>query len=81
MVSTGYINTFCSERRNKLWNIIEKRGIPKHIVHVIRRMYIDIEVGPEYSSALKAIVSTVVRQECSFIYSIFNLYSYDTARK
>lgn len=39
MICTNDIKTFEKTNRSQLWNIINKRGIPIHLIEVIKHMY------------------------------------------
>lgn len=72
-----YEKAFDSVIRNKLWNIMENKGYPKHIIKVIqslyRKTYISIENGQGITNKTVAI-NHGVKQGCPLSPAIFNAY-------
>ena len=44
MVFVDYIKAFNNVRQNKLWNIMDRRIVLKHLIDVIKSMYKDTEI-------------------------------------
>ena len=73
--------TFDSVNRELLWDILHKRGYPKHLIKVIQSMYqgtnIIIQTDKQKT---KHTINQGVRQGCSLSPNLFNIYVDDLVR-
>jgi len=70
------VKAFDRVDREKLWNILYKRGIPHHLIAVIKSMYKGTKISLITNSrnVLTAGINLGVRQGCSMSPTLFNLY-------
>lgn len=82
MVFIDYVKAFDNVLRGKLWSIMDRRGIPKHLIEVIRNMYKDTQINVRTKSGkiLKEFINKGVRQGCCMSPTLFNIYLDDAIR-
>ncbi len=82
MFSIDYVKAFDNVLRGKLWSIMDRRGIPKHLIEVIRNMYKDTQINVRTKSGkiLKEFINKGVRQGCCMSPTLFNIYLDDAIR-
>jgi hypothetical protein len=73
---------FDTVNRAKLWEILQNKGIPRHVVRTIQNMYTVIKITKEFNTRedFKEI-SQGVRQGCPMSPTLFNLYFDEVVRK
>lgn len=69
---------FDKVNRNKLWNIMKQKGVPQHLITVIRSLYVEnkilVETGTRHKNDITATINRGVRQGCPLSPSLFNVY-------
>lgn len=78
-----YVKAFDRVSRLKLWNILERRGIPLHLIEIIKSFYNGSNINIKISGKLSNKFITTnqgVRQGCSLSPILFNLYLDDAIR-
>jgi len=68
--------------RNQLWQILNRRGIPYHLIEVIKNLYkntsIQIDTGRKILE--KIYINQGVRKGCNLSPTLFNIYIDDFLR-
>lgn len=78
-----YVKAFDRVNRTVLWEIMEKHGYPRHLVEVIKGLYLNtniiINTGLRKTSPIT--ITRGVRQGCSLSPTLFNIYIDDMVRQ
>ena len=71
------MKAFDTVNRQKLWNALEEMGVPKHLIYVIRNIYVDtkikIKINDTVSSESREI-NQGVKQGCPMSPTLINIY-------
>ena len=72
-----YAKSFDYVDHNKLWKILQKMGIPDHLICLLRNLYADQEatVKTEHGTTDWFQIEKGVRQGCILSPCLFNLYA------
>lgn len=77
-----YIKAFDRINRNELWRILYNRGIPLHLVEVIRNIYNNSKIQIAGDTQIRVEeVNLGLRQGCSMSPILFNIYMDEILRK
>jgi hypothetical protein len=77
-----YVKAFDGVDTEKLWNILYERGVPHHLIAVIKNMYKGTKISLITNSGkmLSAEINLGVGQGCSMSPILFNIYLDDAVR-
>lgn len=76
-----YKKAFDRVVREKLWDILERRGIPLHLIRVIKSMYKNSKITITDNETKMATINLGLRQGCSLSPILFNIYIDDVLRE
>lgn len=81
MMFVDYMKAFDNIYRKKLWEIMNRRGIPMHLIQVIRNIYTNTEIIMHDDRNNSEITNLGLRQGCSLSPILFNVYIDDAVRQ
>ena len=81
MIFIDYEKAFDRVNREKLWSIMRRRGIPEHLVQVIKKLYDKTQICISGDEDILETVDAGLRQGCSLSPILFNLYLDDAIRE
>ena len=81
MIFIDYEKAFDRVDRQKLWMIMRKRGIPEHLIQVIKELYNNTQICISGSVNVLETVNAGLRQGCSLSPILFNLYLDEALRE
>ena len=72
-----YAKAFNCVDHNKLWKILKEMGVPDHLTHLLRNLYVrqeeTVRTGPEITDWFQ--IGKGARQGCILSPCLFNLYA------
>jgi hypothetical protein len=79
----GLEKAFDRINRSKLWEILDKRGYPKHLINILINMYnkTKIKIELELRLSQEIVTNKGVRQGCSLSLLLFIIYIDDVLRE
>jgi hypothetical protein len=75
--------TFDRVNQNKLWQILNRRSIPYHLIEVIKSLYknTSVQIDTERKILEKVYFNQGVQQGCNLSLALFDIYVDDLLRK